>query len=204
MLGHTDAVGSDEFNMGLSRRRAMNVLQELVARGVSPNQLSIVAIGMRQPIATNDTPEGRAQNRRVEFLVSRSLAANLSIVENARVSAEFLPPGGNDPNVRSQVDALRLQRAGDGYTLLPIERLTLAQPTAITDEEGPMQPASLSSPFSLGTVSNAHNAPVSAARPAQQARAPSDISPAAASPHYQPKELAPGAQPNSLGPPVSY
>jgi outer membrane protein OmpA-like peptidoglycan-associated protein len=74
VLGHTDGVGSDSYNIELSRRRAEAVMAALVARGVKPDQLSEVAIGKRQPIAPNSTIEGRALNRRVEFLVSPALS----------------------------------------------------------------------------------------------------------------------------------
>jgi hypothetical protein len=53
----------------------------LVARGIKPNQLTEVAIGKRQPIAPNDTAEGRALNRRVEFLISPAMSANLAAVQ---------------------------------------------------------------------------------------------------------------------------
>lgn len=89
VLGHTDAVGTDDYNIDLSRRRAQAVMQELVNRGVSPGQLTEVAIGKRQPIAPNDTSAGRAMNRRVEFLVSPALASNLAAVQQYVAPASF-------------------------------------------------------------------------------------------------------------------
>ena len=80
LLGHTDAIGSEQYNHDLSARRARSVFQALVDRGVDPGQLSTVAIGKDQPIAPNDTAEGRARNRRVEFLISADLNANLAVV----------------------------------------------------------------------------------------------------------------------------
>jgi OmpA-OmpF porin, OOP family len=65
--GHTDAVGSDSYNMDLSRRRAESVVNYLVSKGVDRNRLEIVPLGESTPIASNDTPEGRAMNRRVEI-----------------------------------------------------------------------------------------------------------------------------------------
>jgi outer membrane protein OmpA-like peptidoglycan-associated protein len=56
VLGHTDAVGGEEYNMALSERRAATVLYALIDRGVDPRKLSAVAIGKRQPIATNTNP----------------------------------------------------------------------------------------------------------------------------------------------------
>jgi len=80
ILGHTDALGSGSYNIALSRRRGEAVARLLEQRGIQPGQLSIVPIGMRQPIASNETPDGRARNRRVEFLISPELAANRQAV----------------------------------------------------------------------------------------------------------------------------
>jgi outer membrane protein OmpA-like peptidoglycan-associated protein len=89
ILGHTDAIGTNEYNIGLSERRAASVMSALARRGVRPEQMSTVAIGKRQPIAPNITPEGRARNRRVEFMVSASLGANLAAVRLRQVPASF-------------------------------------------------------------------------------------------------------------------
>jgi OOP family OmpA-OmpF porin len=65
--GHTDAVGSKDFNMELSRKRAQAVMKYLVNRGVNSQRLSCAWYGYSRPIAPNDTEAGRKQNRRVEF-----------------------------------------------------------------------------------------------------------------------------------------
>jgi OmpA-OmpF porin, OOP family len=70
--GHTDAQGSDDFNQKLSQRRAQSVHDYLVARGVDPSRLSAKGYGESQPIETNETPEGRELNRRVEMRVLES------------------------------------------------------------------------------------------------------------------------------------
>ena len=62
--GHTDAVGSDQDNQLLSERRAKAVYDYLIQRGVSADRLTYRGYGESRPVATNDTPEGRAQNRR--------------------------------------------------------------------------------------------------------------------------------------------
>ncbi|HEX7406509.1 MAG TPA: OmpA family protein [Candidatus Binatia bacterium] len=67
--GHTDGVGTDAYNMKLSHRRAASVEQYLVKHGVAASRLSSEGFGKRQPVASNDTDEGRAQNRRVELQV---------------------------------------------------------------------------------------------------------------------------------------
>ena len=68
IVGHTDSVGSNQYNFGLSRRRAESVKAKLLEFGLAEERIvGIEAMGEEQPIATNDTNEGRAQNRRVEF-----------------------------------------------------------------------------------------------------------------------------------------
>jgi outer membrane protein OmpA-like peptidoglycan-associated protein len=64
--GHADWMGSDDYNIRLSQRRAQAVVDWLVARGIARERLVAVGKGEREPIATNDTAEGRQLNRRVE------------------------------------------------------------------------------------------------------------------------------------------
>ncbi len=68
--GHTDSVGSAEINRSLSERRAQSVMNYLVKQGVDPDRLEAVGYGPDRPIALNQTPEGRAANRRVEFAIT--------------------------------------------------------------------------------------------------------------------------------------
>ncbi len=65
--GHTDNVGAAAMNKGLSGRRAASVVDWLVKHGIDKARLSSAGFGMEKPIDTNDTPEGRQNNRRVEF-----------------------------------------------------------------------------------------------------------------------------------------
>lgn len=65
--GHTDVVGPDGYNLALSERRAQAVIDYLVKEGVDPNRLELAYHGSRLPAADNTTPDGRRQNRRVEF-----------------------------------------------------------------------------------------------------------------------------------------
>ncbi len=109
LLGHTDAVGSDALNDQLSLRRARAVLGQLVARQVNAGQLSTVAIGRRQPIAPNATAEGRARNRRVEFLISSSFEAILAVIANRAVPIGWLSAGSGParPAPQRTVSVLR-------------------------------------------------------------------------------------------------
>ena len=68
--GHTDSVGSDEFNQQLSERRADTVRDFLAEEGVPASSISAKGFGKSQPVASNDTAEGRQRNRRVELVVS--------------------------------------------------------------------------------------------------------------------------------------
>ncbi len=68
--GHTDAVGSDDYNQKLSENRAQAVRDYLVQQGISDNSIVSRGLGKTQPVATNDTPDGRQQNRRVELVLS--------------------------------------------------------------------------------------------------------------------------------------
>jgi outer membrane protein OmpA-like peptidoglycan-associated protein len=67
--GHTDATGTEEYNMDLSLRRSSSVATFLAAQGVLSGRLSAVGYGEIQPIATNETADGRRQNRRVEVAI---------------------------------------------------------------------------------------------------------------------------------------
>ncbi|WP_433767244.1 OmpA family protein [Pseudomonas putida] len=71
VVGHTDSVGSDVYNQGLSERRASSVAQYLLTQGVAPAKLTSEGKGESQPVADNATDEGRAKNRRVELHINR-------------------------------------------------------------------------------------------------------------------------------------
>jgi outer membrane protein OmpA-like peptidoglycan-associated protein len=74
--GHTDSVGGDEYNQNLSEKRAGAVRDYLVQQGITANSIEARGFGKTQPIASNDTPEGRQQNRRVELVLSGDAIGN--------------------------------------------------------------------------------------------------------------------------------
>ncbi|MBD2857639.1 OmpA family protein [Spongiibacter sp. KMU-158] len=69
LQGHTDSVGNDSYNMSLSKKRANSVKNYLIGQGVEGNRLVARGYGEEQPVASNDSSEGRALNRRVELKV---------------------------------------------------------------------------------------------------------------------------------------
>ncbi|MCB1355824.1 MAG: OmpA family protein [Maritimibacter sp.] len=69
VIGHTDNQGAASYNLNLSRQRAASVTQVLLNNGVAAYRVTSIGRGEDQPIASNLTPEGRAQNRRVEIVI---------------------------------------------------------------------------------------------------------------------------------------
>jgi OOP family OmpA-OmpF porin len=68
VAGHTDSIGAEEYNMGLSVRRADAVRMYLIDKGIAADRLTVKGFGESQPIADNGTQEGRFRNRRVELI----------------------------------------------------------------------------------------------------------------------------------------
>ena len=71
LAGHTDNVGSDQANQALSEARAKAVRDRLIANGINASRLSFRGYGESRPVASNDTPEGRTENRRVEMTIQQ-------------------------------------------------------------------------------------------------------------------------------------
>lgn len=83
IYGYTDITGSAEFNLTLSQKRAESVKNYLASKGLVSSRFKTTGKGIADPIATNDTAEGRTQNRRVEF----AILANDKMVEDAKKEA---------------------------------------------------------------------------------------------------------------------
>jgi len=71
IAGYSDAQGSDNYNRELSQKRANSVRDYIIGQGIPSARLVAIGYGEQNPIATNDTDDGRAKNRRVEFVVRR-------------------------------------------------------------------------------------------------------------------------------------
>jgi outer membrane protein OmpA-like peptidoglycan-associated protein len=71
--GHTDSVGGDEYNQRLSEQRGAAVRDYLTQQGMPMSSVTAKGLGKTQPVASNDTAEGRQQNRRVELVISGEL-----------------------------------------------------------------------------------------------------------------------------------
>jgi len=69
--GHTDNIGSPEYNMDLSEKRAREVKWFIVNKGIDESRISTIGFGATKNNATNDTEEGRARNRRAEIVVQK-------------------------------------------------------------------------------------------------------------------------------------
>jgi outer membrane protein OmpA-like peptidoglycan-associated protein len=81
--GHTDSVGSDDFNQRLSEQRADAVRNYLVVQGVSSDSITGHGFGKMQPVASNDTAAGRQLNRRVELVVSgEAIGTSVNQIQN--------------------------------------------------------------------------------------------------------------------------
>jgi outer membrane protein OmpA-like peptidoglycan-associated protein len=95
IVGHTDSIGPDEYNRTLSLSRAVAVAAKLKENGVNEKLLGLVPMGEAQPVATNRTKAGQAQNRRVEFFISDVPGATRKAIE----AIKFDPCNRNDQDV---------------------------------------------------------------------------------------------------------
>jgi len=206
VLGHTDSVGSVPDNLNLSLRRATAVITALVLRGVDARRLSAVAIGMSQPIASNDTEEGRERNRRVEILVSNSERQNVEAVSSRRSvgdarNADIFEPTPNVfPPVLRAVGQVELGRPD----LLALPRLPGPAPGAV--ESPPPNISSLPGlPAPAAAEPTAPTLPRAAAAPPQSPDAEPLSLPRLPRPKEEVKPVIPEpVLPAPLGEPHSY
>lgn len=80
IYGFTDSTGSNEYNQTLSEQRAASVKSYLASKGLSTARIRVIGLGEGDPVSTNDTAEGRSENRRVEF----TIVANEKMIEDAK------------------------------------------------------------------------------------------------------------------------
>lgn len=80
IFGYTDADGTDEYNLKLSRERAASVRDYLISKGIAASRFTTTGMGEADPIATNETADGKSQNRRVEFAIT----ANDKMIQDAQ------------------------------------------------------------------------------------------------------------------------
>ena len=90
--GHTDAQGNDEYNKKLSQERADEVMKYLTEWGLDSERLDATGFGEEKPIDTNDTPDGRAKNRRVVFRIDKHHGDDYSVKDSAEVPVETEQP----------------------------------------------------------------------------------------------------------------
>ena len=83
IYGYTDSTGAVEYNQTLSEQRAASVKTYLASKGLNTSRFKTTGMGIADPVATNDSPEGRSQNRRVEFAIT----ANDKMIEEAKKEA---------------------------------------------------------------------------------------------------------------------
>lgn len=148
IVGHTDSIGSDEYNRALSLSRAVAVAAKLKENGLNEKLLGLVPMGEAQPMATNRTREGQAQNRRVEFFISDIPGATRKAIERIKFDPchrndQDVPPGQVNPECaraevriplyentgRSATEFLELSRSALSAVSAPISRPAL--PTEI-------------------------------------------------------------------------
>src|SRR5512143_199028 len=93
VVGHTDSIGSDQYNLGLSQRRAQSVANYLASQGVASQRLTTEGMGKQNPRASNATEAGRQQNRRVEMFIQPIAQQGQPPAQGGYGQA----PGGNPP-----------------------------------------------------------------------------------------------------------
>jgi OOP family OmpA-OmpF porin len=100
--GYTDSIGSVNYNLHLSQRRADAVKAYLIGKGVDASVLKSTGYGKVNPIATNDTAEGRAENRRVAFEIKNAPAHVKVVTEDASAASTEAAEQGQQPKHKNE------------------------------------------------------------------------------------------------------
>ncbi len=134
VVGHTDAIGTDEYNNNLSKNRAAAVAIALRTAGIIDKFLGIVPMGRAQPRTTNSTPEGRALNRRVEFFISDVRGAPEKAIQQIKYDPCYR--NDNEPNNNTAPDCAGgpttvpvLPASGEGRPLATLDLSRSALPS---------------------------------------------------------------------------
>ncbi|MCD6355471.1 MAG: OmpA family protein, partial [Prolixibacteraceae bacterium] len=112
--GHTDSDGNEAANMKLSKARGKAVMERLISMGIAPNRLKYDGFGESKPIDTNATPEGKANNRRVEFV---KFSESISSLNSASGNSVF-------DNINAKTISSKLET-------LPSDRIQVSVPTGV-------------------------------------------------------------------------
>ena len=122
VIGHTDDTGGHGYNQELSNRRALNVMHELSALGVRKAQMTSMGMGEQQPVATNHTRNGRAANRRVEFMISSYEEVNHELTKMRKINAAFFRPISIE---KEEIERLSNGGKPSDLTIPPVEDVEL-------------------------------------------------------------------------------
>ncbi|WP_456375960.1 OmpA family protein [Lutibacter sp.] len=120
--GHTDSDGNDASNMSLSKARGKSVMNKLIAMGISANRLKSTGFGESKPLDNNSTPEGKANNRRVEFVKFTGKTSTNSNTKNSSNSSAF--------------DQLDKNTIASKLESLPNERIQISIPSGVLLDVG--------------------------------------------------------------------
>jgi outer membrane protein OmpA-like peptidoglycan-associated protein len=123
IVGHTDSVGDDAYNVNLSKKRAFTVATNLQAAGVAGKYIHIIPMGKQQPFTTNSTREGRQLNRRVEFFISDVPEATVTALQNLRFNPCFR--NDNEPGAPCDDAVKRIPIFSPDSDSKPVRQLNL-------------------------------------------------------------------------------
>lgn len=144
VVGHTDSIGTDEYNYSLSKNRAVTVALALHASGIPEKFLGVVPMGKVQPLTTNSTPQGRALNRRVEFFISDVPGAPDKVIEGTPVNPcyrnDHETAGGSPPDCTggpTRIPILPPSGEGTPQAMLDLSRSPLPNEPGISREPLP-------------------------------------------------------------------